>query len=90
MSSHHCRHHHGEVLIPPNKDEVRQAAHELRVAGIEAIADCFLFFYIGLSHEEWAVAIIREAFPGAFATSSAAVSLQFRKFECSTTAALRT
>jgi N-methylhydantoinase A len=47
---------HGEVLIPLHEDEVRQAARELKAAGVEAIAVCFLFSYIDPSHEEREVA----------------------------------
>jgi N-methylhydantoinase A len=79
---------HGDVLIPLNEDEVRQAARELKAAGVEAIAVCFLFSYIDPSHEERAADIIREEYPEAFVTTSAAVSPQFREFERFTTATM--
>jgi N-methylhydantoinase A len=79
---------HGDVLIPLAEDEVRAAARELRAAGVEAIAVCFLFSYLDARHEERARAIIAEEFPEAFVTTSASVSPQFREFERFTTAAL--
>ena len=78
----------GEVLIPLNEDEVRQAAQELKAEGVEAIAVCFLFSYLNPAHEDRAAKIIHEEYPQAFVTTSAAVSPQFREFERFTTAAI--
>jgi N-methylhydantoinase A/oxoprolinase/acetone carboxylase beta subunit len=80
----------GEVLIPLNEDEVRQATQELRAEGVEAIAVCFLFSYLNPAHEDRAAEIIREEYPEAFVTTSASVSPQFREFERFTTAAINT
>src|SRR5262245_42087519 len=41
----------GNVLIPLDKDGVRQAAHELAAAGVEAIAVCYLFSFMNPAHE---------------------------------------
>ena len=79
---------HGEVLVPLHEDEVRQAARELKAAGVEAIAVCFLFSYIDPSHEERAAQIIREEFPAVFVATSASASPQFREFERFTTATM--
>src|SRR5262249_37840564 len=78
----------GEVLVPLDEDEVRQAARELKAEGVDAIAVCFLFSYLNARHEERAGEIIREEYPGVFVTTSAAVSPQFREFERFTTAAI--
>ena len=78
----------GEVLTPLDEDDVRQAARELKAAGVEAVAVCFLFSYIDPSHEFRAADIIREEFPQAFVTTSASVSPQFREFERFTTATM--
>src|SRR5262249_32228278 len=78
----------GEVLVPLDEDEVRQAARELKAEGVEAITVCFLFSYLNARHEERAGEIIREEYPGVFVTTSAAVSPQFREFERFTTAAI--
>ncbi|MEE8434728.1 MAG: hydantoinase/oxoprolinase family protein, partial [bacterium] len=78
----------GEVLVPLNEEEVRQAARELKAEGVESIAVCFLFSYLDPSHENRAAEILREEFPAAFVTTSSSVSPQFREFERFTTAAL--
>ena len=78
----------GAVLTPLDEDEVRQAARELKAAGVDAVAICFLFSYIDPSHEARAAEIVREEFPQAFVTTSASVSPQFREFERFTTATM--
>jgi N-methylhydantoinase A len=78
----------GEVLIPLDEEAVRQAARELKAAGVEAIAVCFLFAYLDPAHEQRAKAIIEEEYPGCFVTTSASVSPQFREFERFTTTAI--
>ena len=78
----------GAVLTPLDEGEVREAARELKAAGVDAVAVCFLFSYIDPSHEERAAEIIREEFPQAFVTTSASVSPQFREFERFTTATM--
>ena len=78
----------GAVLTPLDEDAVRKAAQELKTAGVDAIAVCFLFAYINPMHEDRAAAIIREEYPDCFVTTSSAVSPQFREFERFTTAAM--
>ena len=74
--------------VPLDEAAVRQAARELKAAGVQAIAVCFLFSYLDPRHEERARAIIREEYPQCFVTTSASVSPQFREFERFTTAAM--
>ncbi len=78
----------GEVLAPLDEEEVRVAARELKKEGVESIAVCFLFSYIGPSHEDRAAEIVREEYPEAFVTTSSSVTPQFREFERFTTAAM--
>jgi len=78
----------GEVLVPLDESEVRTAARELREAGVEAVAVCFLFSYLNPEHERRAAAIVREELPGAFVTTSADIVPQFREFERFTTATM--
>lgn len=78
----------GEVLIPLDEVEVRAAAIELKAAGVEAIAVCFLFSYLDPSNEERARAIVAEEYPDCFVTTSSSVSPQFREFERFTTTAM--
>ncbi len=78
----------GEILVPLDEDEVRAAARELREAGVEAVAVCFLFSYLNPRHELRAAEIVREVMPDAFVTTSADIVPQFREFERFTTAAM--
>ena len=78
----------GDVLVPLNEDEVRQATRELREAGVASIVICFLFSYLNPTHEQRAKAIVQEEFPGVFVTTSSEISPQFREFERFTTAAM--
>ena len=78
----------GEVLVPLDEAAVRQAARELKAAGVQAIAVCFLFSYLDATHEERAREIIVEEYPQCFVTTSCAVAPQFREFERFTTAAM--
>ena len=76
------------VLEPLDEAAVRQAARDLKTAGVEAIAVCFLFSYLNPSHERRAAALVREEYPGCFVTASFEVAPQFREFERFTTAAM--
>lgn len=78
----------GDIRVPLNEDEVREAARALKAAGVEAIAVCFLFSYLDPAHEARAREIILEEYPECFVTTSASVSPQFREFERFTTAAM--
>lgn len=78
----------GDVLIPLDEDEVRQAARELTDAGVSSVTVCFLFSYLNPEHERRAKEIIEEVSPKVFVTCSHEVSPQFREFERFTTAAM--
>jgi N-methylhydantoinase A/oxoprolinase/acetone carboxylase beta subunit len=78
----------GEVLTPLDEAEVRVAARELKEAGVQAVAVCFLFSYLNPEHERRAAAIVREEMPAAFVTTSADIVPQFREFERFTTATM--
>jgi N-methylhydantoinase A len=78
----------GEVVTPLDEEEVRQAALELREAGVASIAICFLFSYLNPEHERRAKAIVEQHCPGIFVTCSHEVSPQFREFERFTTTAM--
>ena len=78
----------GEVLVPLDEQEVRQAALELAADGVTAVAICFLFSYLNPEHERRAKAIVQQHCPGVFVTCSHEVAPQFREFERFTTAAM--
>ena len=75
----------GQVLTPLNEDEARNAILELKAAGVESIAICFLNAYFDSSHEDRVAAIAQELYPEAFITTSASIFPQFREFERFTT-----
>ena len=78
----------GEVATPLNEAEVRQAIQTLKRQGVESIAVAFLHSYINPSHEQQAVALIREAFPEVMVCSSAEVLPEVREYERTSTTAL--
>ena len=78
----------GEVLLPLDEDQVRQAVRELKADGVKAIAICFLFSYLNDAHERRAREIVLEEYPDAFVTTSSSIFPQFREFERFTTAAI--
>jgi N-methylhydantoinase A len=78
----------GAAITPLDEDAVRAAGRQLRDAGVEAIAVCFLFSYLDPTHEERAAEILREEAPDCFVTTSASISPQFREFERFTTACM--
>ncbi|MEM8625389.1 MAG: hydantoinase/oxoprolinase family protein [Pseudomonadota bacterium] len=78
----------GDVLVTLDEEAVRRAALELKAAGVRSIAICFLFAFLDPRHEERARAIVLEAYPEAFVTTSSSVSPQFREFERFTTSAI--
>ena len=78
----------GEVETPLNEEEVRQAIHTLKRQGVESIAVAFLHSYVNPSHEQRAVALIREVFPEVMVCSSAEVLPEVREYERTSTTAL--
>lgn len=78
----------GAVVTPLAVDDVRAAAEQLKAAGVEAVAVCFLFSYLDPRHELEAKALLEEYLGDRFICTSAEVSPQFREFERFTTTAL--
>ncbi len=71
----------GEVLRPLNRAAVRHTIRELKAAGVEAIAVCFLYSYLMPEHENAAAEIIAEEFPEAYLSLSHDVLAEFREYE---------
>ncbi|MEM9162805.1 MAG: hydantoinase/oxoprolinase family protein [Cyanobacteria bacterium P01_F01_bin.4] len=78
----------GEVLTPLDEAEARTAILELKAAGVDSVAICFLNAYFDARHEDRVAAIAKELFPDAFITTSASIFPQFREFERFTTACI--
>jgi N-methylhydantoinase A len=53
----------GHVLLPLDREAVRAAARELKGAGVQSIAVCYLFSFMNPSHEEQSRDVIRAECP---------------------------
>ncbi len=73
--------HDGTVETPLDEQAVRAAVRVLKAAGVEAIAVCFLYGFVGTAHEKTVMRIVAEEFPAAFACASHAVAPEFREYE---------
>jgi N-methylhydantoinase A len=70
----------GNVLAPLDKSTVRRAARELKAAGVESIAVCFLFSFTNPAHEEETRALIHEEWPGVHVSLSSEVLPRIREW----------
>src|SRR6195256_3275922 len=70
----------GNVLAPLDKSAVRQAARELKAAGVESIAVCFLFSFTNPAHEEETRALIHSEWPGVHVSLSSEVLPRIREW----------
>jgi N-methylhydantoinase A len=73
--------HDGSVETPLDEAAFRAAVRQLREAGVQAVAVCFLYGFVRTEHEETARRILAEEFPEAFACVSHQVAPEFREFE---------
>ncbi len=71
----------GEILVPLDEDAARKRVRELKEAGVEAVAVCFLFSFLNPEHEARVAEIVREEFPEAFLSVSSEVLPQYREYE---------
>ena len=71
----------GDVLVPLDEEKVRERVNELKEAGVEAVAVCFLFSFLNPAHEARVAEILREEFPDAFLSVSSEVLPQYREYE---------
>src|SRR5712675_229747 len=63
----------GNVLTPLDREAVRRAACELKAAGVESIAVCYLFSFMNPVHEAETRLLIQEEFPGVHVSLSSEV-----------------
>jgi N-methylhydantoinase A len=70
----------GAELEPLDEAAVRQAAAELKAAGVASIAVCFLFSFMNQAHERRSGALIREIFPDAHVSLSCEVLSRVREW----------
>ncbi len=70
----------GNVLVPLDHDAVRKATRELKDAGVQSIAVCFLFSFANPAHEEATRRLIREVHPDAHVSLSSEVLPRLREW----------
>jgi N-methylhydantoinase A len=70
----------GNALVPLDRDAVRQAARELKAAGVESIAVCYLFAFMHPAHERETRALILEEYPGVHVSLSSEVLPRIREW----------
>jgi N-methylhydantoinase A len=70
----------GNVLTPLDVDAVRAAARELKAAGVQSIAICYLFSFMNPAHEEQTRDIILQEYPGVSVSLSSTVLPRIREW----------
>jgi N-methylhydantoinase A len=70
----------GNVLVPLDPAAVRQAARELKAAGVESIAVCYLFSFMNPRHEEATRDLIAQEWPGVHVSLSSEVLPRIREW----------
>ncbi|HEU5273593.1 MAG TPA: hydantoinase/oxoprolinase family protein [Xanthobacteraceae bacterium] len=70
----------GNVLVALDHDAVRQAARELKAAGVQSIAVCYLFSFANPAHEAETRRLIREEHPDAHVSLSSEVLPRLREW----------
>ncbi len=70
----------GQVLLSLDKEAVRQAARELKAAGVQSVAVCYLFSFMNPAHEEQTRELIQEEFPGVSVSLSSEVLPRIREW----------
>jgi N-methylhydantoinase A len=70
----------GAELEPLDEDAVRRAAAELKAAGVDSIAVCYLFSFMNPAHEQRSGALIAEMFPQAHVSLSSDVLSRVREW----------
>jgi N-methylhydantoinase A len=70
----------GNVLLPLDRDAVRQAARDLKAAGMASIAVCYLFSFMNPAHEIETRKLVAEEFPDAHVSLSCEVLPRVREW----------
>lgn len=70
----------GEVLLPLDREAVRRAVLELRDAGVESLAVCYLFSFMNPAHEEETRRIAKEVAPEMSVSISSEVLPRLREW----------
>ncbi len=75
----------GRILTAPDPDEVRSIVEELRAAGVQAVAVCFLHAFRNPTNERVVRDIVRAAWPEVAISISSEVAPQIREYERTST-----
>ncbi|MDA0824271.1 MAG: hydantoinase/oxoprolinase family protein, partial [Proteobacteria bacterium] len=78
----------GKVIVALNEAEARAAIIELRDAGCEALAICFLWSFLDPSHERRVKEIAQELAPDLYVTCSTELAPKWGEYERTTAVAL--
>ena len=70
----------GNVLVALDRDAVRRAARELKSAGVQSIAVCYLFSFMNPAHEEETRKLIAVDFPDCHVSLSSEVLPRVREW----------
>lgn len=78
----------GNIRIPLNEEEVREAVLKLKEANVESVIICFLFSFLNDVHEKRAKEIVKEMWPEVQVFTSNEVVSQMREYERFSTTAM--
>jgi N-methylhydantoinase A len=78
----------GSIVAPLAETDVERAVGQLRDAGVEAVAICFLHAHANARNEQAAARIVRARMPGAYLSVSSQVLPQVRFYERTSTTVL--
>ncbi|HEY7247225.1 MAG TPA: hydantoinase/oxoprolinase family protein [Xanthobacteraceae bacterium] len=70
----------GNVLVALDQTAVRQAARELKAAGVGSIAVCYLFSFMNPAHERQTRTLLHEEWPGIHVSLSSEVLPRIREW----------
>jgi N-methylhydantoinase A len=70
----------GNVLVALDRDAVRRAASELKAAGVQSIAVCYLFSFMNPAHEQETRTIVASQSPGVHVSLSSDVLPRVREW----------
>ena len=70
----------GNILLAMDEDAVRQAARELKAAGVLSIAVCYVFSFMNPRHEQRTRELVREVHPDAHVSLSSEVLPRIREW----------
>ncbi|ALL68415.1 N-methylhydantoinase A [Paraburkholderia caribensis MBA4] len=71
----------GSELVPLDENALERVAEEMKAAGIEAVAICFLHSYANDAHERRAAAVLSHLLPGVPISVSCEVSPEIREYD---------